>query len=164
MTADADFREPHLRRGDFLGAFAVLRRDTPGDERILMVQNERVVRGVPTRTWDLPGGQLEPGELALDGLRRELAEETGLVVRGAPRFLFVQEGERTRAGVRQHAWRSFFFAVDDWDGEPRPHGEVLACAWLARAELERELTAPYHDSFLAWLRDGGTWFASGWHD
>ena len=34
------------------------------------------------------------------------------------RFLFVQEGTRERAGRRLYAWRSFFFAVDDWQGEP----------------------------------------------
>lgn len=34
---------------------------------------------VPFR-WGLPGGFLEPGERPEEGLRRELAEETGLVV------------------------------------------------------------------------------------
>jgi ADP-ribose pyrophosphatase YjhB (NUDIX family) len=29
--------------------------------------------------WDLPGGGLEPGEPLIDGLRREIQEETGLV-------------------------------------------------------------------------------------
>lgn len=29
--------------------------------------------------WDLPGGKLEPGEDLMDSLRRELAEETGIL-------------------------------------------------------------------------------------
>lgn len=152
-----DFREPHLRRGDFLGAFAVVERD----RRILMVQNERVVAGAAVHTWDLPGGQVEPGELVHEALRRELREETGLAARGEPGFLFVQEGVRRRGTHRLHAWRSFFFAVLA-DGDPRPGGEVLAVRWFLRDELPAVLHAPYHDSFLRWLDRGGTWFASEW--
>ena len=36
------------------------------------VRNERVIDGRVTRVWDLPGGQVEPGELLEETLRREL--------------------------------------------------------------------------------------------
>lgn len=146
--------------GDFLGAFAVIRR---GDA-ILMVGNDRTIGGATVRTWDLPGGRVEAGELLAEAVRREVREETGLSVLGAPTFLFVQEGERCRAGVRQHAWRSFFFAVDVAAGEPVAANEVLAVRWMAPAELRAELRAPYHDSFLRWLDHGGLLFGSAWHD
>ena len=145
--------------GDFLGAFAVVRRG----ERILFVGNERTIGGCTVRTWDLPGGRVEPGELVHEALARELAEETGLVLRGEPRFLFVQEGARCRDGVRRHAWRSFFFAVEA-DGEPAAANEVHAVCWLDPEAMRRELTAPYHDSFRRWLEHGGTWFGSAWSD
>lgn len=147
-------------RGDFLGAFAVVQRE----QRFLLVGNERHIGGRQVRTWDLPGGRVEAGELLPEALARELREETGLVVHGTPRFLFVQEGERRRAGQRVHAWRSFFFAVDVEPGEPRPGCEVLATRWMDRGELRAELTAPYHDSFRRWLESGGQWFASDWSD
>jgi len=148
VTASDDIREPHLRRDDFLGAFAVVRRK----DRILFVRNERVIEGARCATWDLPGGQVEPGELLLEALAREVREETGIVIAGEPRFLFFQEGERLHAEQRLYAWRSFFFAVDDYSGEPRASGEVEEVRWLASEELEGLLDAPYHGSFLEWLR------------
>lgn len=42
-------------------------------ERVLMLRK-------PGGRWDLPGGKLEPGESIAAGLRREIAEETGLQV------------------------------------------------------------------------------------
>jgi 8-oxo-dGTP diphosphatase len=147
-------------RADFLGAFAVVRRG----QCVLLVGNERTIGGASTTTWDLPGGRVERGELVVEALRRELCEETGLRVRGEPRLVFVQEGERRRSGRRVHAWRSFFFETDVEPGEPCAANEVLAVRWLTPAEMHRELTAPYHDSFREWLRRGGTWFSSRWYD
>ena len=54
-----------------------------GEGRVLLAR--RAVE--PDRgLWDCPGGFLEEGEHPLDGLRRELAEETGLVA-GPARFV-----------------------------------------------------------------------------
>jgi ADP-ribose pyrophosphatase YjhB (NUDIX family) len=156
----SDFREPHLRSGDFLGAFGVL-ETTAG---ILMVQNRRQIAGIPTLVWDLPGGQVEPGELLEDALRRELLEEVGLEVQGTPEFLFFQEGERCLDGSRHYAWRSFFYRVPAWSGEPVAQGEIGAVAWMRPKELREKLHAPYHDSFLTWLEEGGTAFRSRWSD
>ncbi len=157
---DADFREPHLRQADFLGAFAVVETS----DGILMVQNRRHIAGAEVLTWDLPGGQVEPGETLVAALHRELDEETGISVVGETPFLFVQEGQRSTAGCLEFAWRSFFFAVSSFDGVPRPAAEVLAVRWVARAELRDLLHAPYHDSFLAWIEQGGRFFSSGWHE
>lgn len=158
--SDDDIRAPHLRRSDFLGAFGLLRRD----DRILLVRNERVIRGVPTSTWDLPGGQVEPGELLDEALRRELDEEIGVRVHGATPFLFYQEGERVEGGRRRHAWRSFFFAVQAWEGEPQPRNEIRELRWFREQELRANLTAPYHDSFVVWLERGGSAHRSEWVD
>lgn len=148
-----------IGNGDFLGAFAVVERAG----RILFVGNDRRIGGRDVRTWDLPGGRVEPGELLGEALARELAEETGLRLLGSPRFLFVQEGERRGPGGRLHAWRSFFFAVDVV-GEPAAGAEVRAVRWMDPGELEHELTAPYHDSFRQWRLQGGTFHASTWCD
>lgn len=157
---DQDFREPHLRQADFLGAFAVVETSAG----ILMVQNRRRIGGQEVLTWDLPGGQVEPGETLDAALRRELEEETGIEVLGAAPFLFVQEGLRTRDGRVEHAWRSFFFAVREFGGAPVACSEVLAVRWVPRPQISSLLGAPYHDSFQTWLEEGGTFFSSGWHE
>ncbi len=156
----SDFREAHLRHGDFLGAFAVVRRDGC----VLMVLNAREIGGWQQRVWDLPGGQVEPGELLGETLVRELREETGLEVRGNPEFLFVQEGEKKVNGRRVHAWRSFFFEVREFAGKPSACNEVLDVCWMRSDQLDRSLRAPYHDSFRTWLTRGGRHFLSVWEE
>lgn len=160
MVNDAsDFRASHLRDRDFLGAFALIESDAG----VLMVQNQRVIGGVAKATWDLPGGQVEPGELLAETLARELDEELGIRPRQAE-FVFFQEGERAAASVRRYAWRSFFFRVGAFTGEPGTGAEALPFRWIQRRELPPLLTAPYHDSFLQWLTHGGTSFRSTWCD
>ena len=55
------------------GSAVVLARDSRG--RVLMVRQFRA----PARAyvWELPAGQIDPGETALGAARRELKEETG---------------------------------------------------------------------------------------
>ena len=160
-ASDADFREVHLRDADFLGAFALME----SERGVLMVENERVIGGRPVRVWDLPGGQVEPGEELRVALTRELGEELGVQPESpdAP-LLFLQEGVRTIAGRRAFVWRSFFFEVPAWVGEPAAGGEVMDCRFVPRGELSEILTAPYHDSFREWLRVGGWFFSSAWSD
>jgi 8-oxo-dGTP diphosphatase len=161
MSEDPDdIRAPQRRSEDFLGTFALI-EDARG---VLMVANRRRVRGAWTRTWDLPGGQVERGELLREALARELAEELSIELRGTPELLFQQEGERRIGGARVHVWRSFFFRVAEFAGAPVAGDEVEALRWVPRAELAALLTAPYHDSFRRWLRDGGVLFRSVWED
>lgn len=160
MNGDDDIREPHLRKPDsgsgrdFLGAFALVERAGT----LLMTKNLRRIGGVERHTWDLPGGQVEPGELLHETLLRELDEETGLRVptdAQPPEFSFLQEGARIRAGQRVHAWRSFFFRVHEWEGEPAAGREVLEVDWFSREQILASVDdVPYHGTFYEWLRKG----------
>ena len=41
--------------------------------------------------WDIPGGRIEPEEALTEGLAREILEETGLELQGAPTLLAAQD-------------------------------------------------------------------------
>ena len=70
--------------------------------------------------------------------------------------------ERSVSAQRQYAWRSFFFAVSAFEGEPRACGEILDVRRMRRDQLHGELTAPYHRSFLDWLSRGGLHLHCRW--
>lgn len=61
--------------------------------------------------WDLVGGHVEAGESLLPTLEREVAEETGWLVRGEPLLVFVSDWESTDDGQRRRH-REFDFFVD----------------------------------------------------
>lgn len=98
-------------------------------ERVLLVK-----RAQPPRQgeWSLPGGRLELGESLVDGVRREVKEETGLEVAVGPMVEVFDRVHRDDAGaIRYH------FVIVDF--LCRPIGGTLAAGddasdvrWVAR--------------------------------
>jgi len=83
--------------------------------------------------WDCPGGFLEEGEHPLDGLRRELAEETGLVT-GRARFVGIWMdvyGDAPEAV----ATLNVYWAVEVEQGEPVAADDVSELRWFSADEL-----------------------------
>jgi 8-oxo-dGTP pyrophosphatase MutT (NUDIX family) len=67
------FHDPSAPAPNILvpAAFAVVRDDTG---RVLLCQR------ADTGNWEIPGGSVEVGESALDAVRREVEEETGVLI------------------------------------------------------------------------------------
>lgn len=42
-------------------------------------------------SWDIPGGRIDPGELLIDALRREIKEEIGHDLQSEPRLIAAQD-------------------------------------------------------------------------
>jgi 8-oxo-dGTP diphosphatase len=87
--------------------------------------------------WSLPGGLLELGETLAEGVKREVAEETGLIVKpeavveAVDRIYRYSDGKESQ--VRYH-----YVVVDYWcrmlGGELHPSSDAVDVAWVSRAE------------------------------
>lgn len=117
-------------------------------DRVLLV---RRAREPLLGHWSLPGGLLELGETLVEGVRREVAEETGLIVE--PRAIVeavdciyrYDSFERRNSGpelqisgpqvpqIRYH-----YVIVDYWcrltGGDFRPSSDASQVAWVSRVE------------------------------
>ena len=65
-----------MKQHTHVGVYALARKD----DAVLLIKK---ARGPYIGKWDLPGGRLEFGEKPVEGLAREVLEETGLVVQAS---------------------------------------------------------------------------------
>lgn len=91
-----------------------------------------LVRADYQRAFYLPGGKIDPGETEQDALHREVAEEIGVGLRDAPRFL----GSYRAPAVGQGAgvWVELSCYAAELDSVPAPAAEIAELAWLTRTE------------------------------
>lgn len=114
--------------------------------------------------WCTPGGGLEMGEGLLDGLRREMIEETG-VKPEIGKLLFIQQfaesGEQSAHGPNEQL--EFFFLITNWQDyqhinlEQTSHGvkEVAECGFVD-PKTTRILPSYLTEVDLDWLINNST--------
>jgi ADP-ribose pyrophosphatase YjhB (NUDIX family) len=83
--------------------------------------------------WDVPGGFLEEGEDPIDGLRRELKEETGLEVE-PERFLGIWM-DRYGGDSTAEATLNLYWTARIVGGDAAPADDVSELRWFGRDEL-----------------------------
>lgn len=126
------------------------------DGRLLLVQNQRRDGSLD---WTTPGGVIDPGEQLIEGLTREVEEETGLRVAGWEGPLWTVRAEAPDMGwtldVEVHRAVRFDgdITIDD------PDGIVVDAAWLdldgCRDCLDTSWI-PAREPMLEWLGERWT--------
>ena len=98
-----------------------------------------VKRGAPPLEgqWSIPGGMLETGETLLEGVRRELAEETGLEVRVVELIEVFERISLDTAGKAKYHYVVLDYLCETIGGEARAGSDVTEVAWADPAELAR---------------------------
>jgi 8-oxo-dGTP diphosphatase len=95
--------------------------------RILMAQ-----RGKPPLLgwWSLPGGAVEAGELLADALRREVLEETGLVVEPLGVIEIFERIMRDEAGVLEYHYVLIDYICRVSGGRLQAGDDVAQVEWV----------------------------------
>jgi 8-oxo-dGTP diphosphatase len=101
----------------------ILRDD---DGRILISRRQAGKHGAGR--WEFPGGKIAPGEEPLAALRRELAEEIGIEVIRASRYMALEHDYPERSVALD------FHLVAEWRGAVQAL-ERQELAWAGAAEL-----------------------------
>lgn len=83
--------------------------------------------------WDIPGGFLDEGEHPLDGIRRELKEETGLDVE--PLEFVCATTDRYGAGEEAAATLNLVWTARVVGGDAKPADDVSELRWFAPDEV-----------------------------
>ncbi len=123
---------------------------TPGARAIIRDRQGHIllVRRSDNDQWVMPAGSQELDESILDCVRREVWEETGLVVRAAtlmavysePRFHF------TNAYGGAHQMLAFVFLVEEWEGDLATATDETTDARFFALDALPEIPAVYHET------------------
>ncbi len=97
-----------------------------------------------------PGGKIEPGETPVQAIKREVAEETSLVIHEPTSHGLVR---LVLTGPQPHELLIHIFSVTEFSGEPRGVEDLVH--WYPRGRLPFERMWPDQRYWLPLVLDGG---------
>jgi ADP-ribose pyrophosphatase YjhB (NUDIX family) len=118
------------------------------DRRVLLVR--RAIEPFKDY-WDIPGGFLEPGEHPLDGMLREVREETGLDVRVIKLFGVYMDHYDNNG--REIFTLNHYYVVEPTGGTPRAADDASELHWFSPNELPNRIAFEHARRVLCDLRE-----------
>lgn len=111
------------------------------DDRVLLIRTAR-------RGWEYPGGVVEQGEAILDGLKREILEESGIIAEpecltGIYQNLVKKDGYGPLEGITLPTTVNLVFRCRYLGGEPTASDESLEVGWFTPDEVLKMITQPH---------------------
>ena len=97
-----------------------------GDSALLVERAGEPLKG----WWSIPGGLLETGEMLEDAVRREVREETGLLVEVVYRFDIFERIMRDAEGRAEYHYVLVDYVCKVVGGEPVPGDDVSRVEWV----------------------------------
>jgi len=102
------------------------------DERALLIRRGSApLKG----KWSIPGGMLELGETILEGVQRELLEETAIEVRLLDLIEVFERVTRDEAGKLKYHFVILDYLCEAVRGEAQAGSDVTDVAWVRESEL-----------------------------
>lgn len=110
------------------------------DDKVLLIKSER-------RGWEYPGGVLEQGESILDGLKREIFEESGIVAEpekfvGIYQRLNKKDGYGYLEGMVLPPTVNLTFICKYVSGKEIISDESIEVGWFTPDEAREKVTVP----------------------
>jgi 8-oxo-dGTP diphosphatase len=109
------------------------------DERTLLIRRGSApLEG----EWSIPGGMLELGETILEGVRRELLEETAIEVRVLDLIEVFERVTRDEVGKLKYHFVILDYLCEAVRGEAQAGSDVTEVAWARESELSKYSLTP----------------------
>lgn len=111
------------------------------DDKVLLIKSKK-------RGWELPGGVVEQGESILDGLKREISEESGVIAEaeqmvGIYQRLSVKPGYGPLEGMVLPTTVNLTFICKYAGGKETVSDESMEVGWFDSNEAKEKITDPY---------------------
>ena len=123
---------------------------SPDGKQALMIHRNKRPDDLHYGKYNGLGGKLEPNEDVISGLRREIGEESGLIVDHA-----VLRGTISWPGFGKNSedWFGFIFRIEGWHGEVLPGNHEGTLEWVPLVSLLSLPLWPSDRNFLPMVFD-----------